>query len=530
MTIKRLFDASCYIGRWPSSEPVAQEIGDLLMKMDSLGIEKALVNHTLSWQYSPRFGNDRLINVIANQPRLEACWGITPGVALDDYGGVAGFEQALDKNNVRAVRIFPRDHVIPLADWIIGDLFPMFNRKRMVVLMDLDQVFLQVGMYDYDANGLAHIKRLCNAYPELSFVLTRVGYRAYQTLLGLLSCCPNLYIDLSYLGTHMGVEDIARRFDSTRLLFGTSFPFVEPGGALGRLQFSSLPDEQKNDIAYGNLERLLNRVRKVSAVEFSYVTPKLIQPEIEITDAHGHLGPYFKFAIPDSNAQGMVDAMDAAGVHQVCISSHLAISGDWKIGNEITLEAVKQFPQRLIGHVVVSPNEPHLILPELRHYLDDCAFKAIKVVPDTHMQSITSKGYEPMWAFAAERKCLVCCHTFHGSTMDDPGLFAEIARRYPEVPVLIVHSGALQAAFNNAIQVARQYSNLYLDVSGSYITSPWIKRMVDELGPEKVIYSSDIPFIDVRYSLGRVIYAGLTPEQLRLVLGGNIRRILGLRI
>jgi len=43
-----------------------------------------------------------------------------------------------------------------------------------------------------------------------------------------------------------------------------------------------------------------------------------------------------------------------------------------------------------------------------------------------------------------------------------------------------------------------------------------------------VIFSSDIPFIDLRYSLGRVLNAGLTPAEQALVLGGNIRRLVGL--
>ena len=50
--------------------------------------------------------------------------------------------------------------------------------------------------------------------------------------------------------------------------------------------------------------------------------------------------------------------------------------------------------------------------------------------------------------------------------------------------------------------------------------------MVREAGAERVIFSSDIPFIDLRYGLGRVLFADLTPGEQALVLGGNIRRLL----
>jgi len=39
--------------------------------------------------------------------------------------------------------------------------------------------------------------------------------------------------------------------------------------------------------------------------------------------------------------------------------------------------------------------------------------------------------------------------------------------------------------------------------------------MVRALGADRVIFSSDIPFIDLRYSLGRVLFAGLTPASRR---------------
>jgi uncharacterized protein len=219
--------------------------------------------------------------------------------------------------------------------------------------------------------------------------------------------------------------------------------------------------------------------------------------------------------------------MDAAGVSKACISSHLAISGDWQRGNLETLSAVQKYPERFIGHVVVNPNEPHTIKTELDLYLNEYGFKAIKIVPDTHVQAVTGPGYEPVWKYAAENKRLVLAHTFHGSVYDDPQMFAEIARRYPQVPIIVVHSGALTAAFNGAIRLASEYPNIYLDISGSYITGTWIKTMVEQAGEDKVIYSSDIPFIDIRYSLGRVLYSGLSASQQKAVLGGNIARLLG---
>jgi hypothetical protein len=109
---------------------------------------------------------------ISNNLRLQPCWILNP--SLESYGGVEGLEKELSRQNIRAVRIFPKDHVYALAEWMMGDLLSLLDRRKSVVFMDLDQVFLQTGMYDYDANGCERVERLCS--PNLSR-LTRLGYR-----------------------------------------------------------------------------------------------------------------------------------------------------------------------------------------------------------------------------------------------------------------------------------------------------------------------------------------------------------------
>ncbi len=169
--------------------------------------------------------------------------------------GMRVFEKELEINSIRAVRLFPRDHVFSLGDWMTEKTFKIFDRRKMVVFIDLDQVFLQSGMYDYDANGLDRIDYLSKKYPGISFILTRVGYRAYQSIINLLNNSSNLHIDLSFLGTHLGVEDIVKRFGCEKIVFGTSYPLVDPGGALARLQFSGLNADEKSRIGSTNLER-----------------------------------------------------------------------------------------------------------------------------------------------------------------------------------------------------------------------------------------------------------------------------------
>jgi uncharacterized protein len=527
----KFFDSSVYLGPWPSNAETFPDVNSLVNTLDRLNIHSALVNHTLAWQHNPHYGNCLLMDEIREHPQLEACWGLTPGPALESYDGLPGLEKALVQNKIRAIRLFPKDHVIALNQWMTGDFFDLLNKLHLVVFLDADQVFVQVGRYDYDANRFSAIKEICQSYPHIALVINRTGYRPYQSLVQLMQQCNNLYLDLSYLATHQGVEDIVQKFGSERLLFGTSLPFVEAGGALTRLIYAGIPEEAKQDIAGQNLENLLQKAKTSPLYQnrkddqAAKVNNQMPKHSYHVIDAHGHMGPYFKFHIPQNDSDGMIRAMDAAGVEIACISSHLAISGDWKRGNLETLAAVRKHQTRLKGHVVINPNHPLDIKFELNRFILDEGFIAIKIIPDTHLKSVLDRDYEPMWQFAAEHKVMVLSHTFHGSPYDDPQLFAEIAERHPEVNVLIVHSGALIEGFEGAIRLAQKYSNLYLDISGSFITSHWIERLINEAGDEKVVYSSDLPFIDIRYGLGKVLYSQLSEYQKSRLLRDNIIQI-----
>jgi len=543
-----LFDAVSYVGRWPRENLAYHSIEGLRAEMDRIGINRAMVCHMLAWLNSPEVGNNLLSEEIAGDSRFEACWILKPGPNLMSRKDIESlFAQMVDKR-VRAVRFFPRDHVYPLSDWMVRDLFVELNNRRFLVFMDLDQVFLQSGLYSYDPNGLRNLAWLCQTYPDISLVLTRIGYRAYQSLVPLMRDCPNLHFDLSYFATHQGVEDIASRFGAERMLFGTSQPLADAGGALTRLMYAQITRAQCEMIAHGNIERLLARVSQPGPERpapsgqvlsgetdelyhlssMAHAGQVLSSSGIEIIDAHGHLGPYYKLCIPDNDAEGLIRVLDRCGISRASISSHMAISADWRQGNRVTADAVGRYPDRLIGQVVASPHEPEKIKDELRRAFDEWGFHAIKLHPDEHEYPIGGDGYDPVWDFATERRCLVLSHTYHGSKFDDPQAFGSLAALHPDVTFLLVHSGALTAGFPAVIDLAREHPNLYIDISGSFITGAWIRKFVCELGAQRVVFSSDIPFIDLRYSLGRVLFAGLNSFELEAILGRNIRYLYGL--
>ncbi len=244
-----------------------------------------------------------------------------------------------------------------------------------------------------------------------------------------------------------------------------------------------------------------------------------------IVDLHGHAGPYREFLVLGGDPDAMVAVMDRVGMEALMVAPHIAIGPSARDGNDIALDMVRRYPGRFYGYAVPYPHEPEKAGDELRRALD-AGLTAIKLHPGMHQYRIVDPGYKVAFDVAAERGTFILIHTWKSDPLCSTAMLADLAREYPTVPVLMGHSGGGPAGFPEFIELARTHSSLYLDTTCSYMFGAWLRRMVEGAGVEKVVYGSDLPFIDVRYGLGKVALSGLDDDNLRAVLRDNGRRLL----
>ena len=247
-----------------------------------------------------------------------------------------------------------------------------------------------------------------------------------------------------------------------------------------------------------------------------------------IVDAHAHLGPTVGFYIPTPDAASMVAMMDRLGIRMTCIASHLAVSADYARGNDQTAEAVRRFPGRFFGYVVPNPRYPEAVLPELHRGFDTLGLRAIKLHPTLQNYSVLDPACAPIWRFAEERGLVILSHTWEGDARCRPAHFAELAQKHPGARFLLGHSGGTISGKREAVEVAKAHSNVYLEICGSMLACAELEWMVAEVGAERVIFGTDSPWLDPRFMLGKVAYANLSDEQMRLILGENVARLLAL--
>lgn len=244
--------------------------------------------------------------------------------------------------------------------------------------------------------------------------------------------------------------------------------------------------------------------------------------DYEIIDCHAHLGQWFNFNTPRYDGKSLVDVMDILGIDKMCISALLSIGPDFVAGNEWVSEVVKKYPGRFFGYIGINPHYPEITFEEIcRCWAKD--MNAIKIHPETHDYSPDGKEYRKIYKFLQEKKGLILSHVWG---VDAVKTFGQLAGEYDKVTFILGHSGGKPKAMYEAIKVANQHKNIYLDLTGSYHYEGIIELMVKEVGADRVLFGTDAPFLDARPAVGRVGYANISDEEKIKIMGENMRDIL----
>ena len=99
----------------------------------------------------------------------------------------------------------------------------------------------------------------------------------------------------------------------------------------------------------------------------------------------------------------------------------------------------------------------------------------------------------------------------------------ELAARHPGVSFILGHAGG---DWERGIRAVRASGNVSLELAGFDPTSGVVEMAVRELGAHRLIYGSDTGGRSFASQLAKVEGALLTEADRRLILGGNLRRLM----
>ena len=153
--------------------------------------------------------------------------------------------------------------------------------------------------------------------------------------------------------------------------------------------------------------------------------------------------------------------------------------------------------------------------------------RGFKIHPSLHGYPADGENLRPMWEYANEKGLPVLSHTWAGDRTCSPAVLGILADEYPKVPVLLGHSGGTPAGYDEALEVASKQENVFLETCGSGVVYGMIERFVRKVGADRILFGSDMPFVNANAQIGKILYAKIPDEDKRKILGLNMAKIIG---
>ena len=247
-----------------------------------------------------------------------------------------------------------------------------------------------------------------------------------------------------------------------------------------------------------------------------------------IWDGHVHLTG--TSGTVEERVDQLLKCADRVGIARLVVHLGFSIAydptpDDLQKENDEVLRAIAHAPQRVVGFVYLNPKHAEASQSEINRCVRDGPMIGIKLLTAIRCNQ---PELDPIVRRAVELKIPVLQHTFikaggNGPSESVPSEMAELAARHPDASFICAHTGA---EWERGIRDLRTSKNVCAEVSGSDPTAGFVEMAVRELGPERVSYGSDAGGRSFASQLAKVMSADIPDKAKRLVLGGNLRRML----
>ncbi len=197
---------------------------------------------------------------------------------------------------------------------------------------------------------------------------------------------------------------------------------------------------------------------------------------------------------------------------------------------KVILKPLERWPDLLLGMIQLNANDVRASLDALDRWLRDGPMLGV-YFPGGGPGALTCThgNFNPLIERIAQLKGVIMQHTwFVTGGKPSPGIstpseLAELARRFPQQKFLCAHAGG---EWQRGIRAVRDSRNILVETSGFDATAGFIEMAVRELGAERIVFGSHLPSRSLGTELGKVLGAGISEKDRRLILGENFRNLL----
>lgn len=249
---------------------------------------------------------------------------------------------------------------------------------------------------------------------------------------------------------------------------------------------------------------------------------------VPVIDTHVHLGPCDDAGLfqPFTTLDKVMEYCDEIGVDAL-VNSPISLSfGDMKRTNEEAVRAMEQYPGRIYGNIFVAPSDGvDAVKPIVDKYSKVDGFVGMKFLTG-FFGEMDRPEYDYAIAFAQEVQCPLTIHIY-GKNPSKKSVM-NVLEKYPDLKLILAHQGGGYEADTRfwAELMQEKYPKLYLDTCGSLNNSLGLWEMAQLCGENRLVYGTDILFMEPRYEIGKIVFSGMPEEVMKKIFAENYLRLL----
>lgn len=239
-----------------------------------------------------------------------------------------------------------------------------------------------------------------------------------------------------------------------------------------------------------------------------------------VIDAHMHIEKFYNFFMPRSETSDLIASAERIGIQKMYGSSIVALRSDAALGNRNALAFHARYPHVFFPYLVFKPNYPDDAQQTIA-VAETEKINRFKIHDDGNDILYDDRRYFPLYDYVNTIGGIILAHTW-GKKNVTP--LMNMAKEFPHVNILLGHSGIREEDIY--AQAVRECDNIYLETCSSFAWYGLMERLVAMAGSERVLFGTDMPFLSPDQQIGRVLFARITDEDKRKILGLNAQRLL----
>ena len=218
----------------------------LLALMEDYRIDHGVCFHQHAL-LDPKDGNSKMAALAKeSNGKLSVCAVLDPALGADCLPGDGTLKERLQAFGPACLRVFPELCRIPFHSFYWEEILEAADALGLPLIVD----------YEYTTEFLCNIPTVCQEYPNVKFVMIRMGCCQSRQIFPLLRKRQNVYFTVERMTDTLQIEEINEKCGCDRLLFGSGFPERPHAGVLGLAMYADIPAKTREKILYKNWEEL----------------------------------------------------------------------------------------------------------------------------------------------------------------------------------------------------------------------------------------------------------------------------------